>query len=247
MTDDWDFYAVRVDDKPGSIYVDLGAERIAPDADLRHMAYIRLFMRQPRPDGLSSQEEYETLIAIEDALTAGLCGPSAAYVGRCTSDGCRDFYFYISVPGSWSRRVDDELSDFDGYEFETGVLEDPDWSTYFRFLLPSETDRHRIQKRRACEALEHRGDKLINAREIDHWCYFPDDPSLRAFVAEALETGFAVRKISVGNSGQLRHCAQVWRSDVPAYDQINDVTLPLFESARKHGGEYDGWECRVDA
>lgn len=247
MTDDWDFYSLRVDDKPASIYVDLGAERAPPDARLRFLACLRLFMRQPRSDGLSSREEFETLIAIEDALTADLCGPDTAYVGRCTSNGCRDFYFYVATSETWETRVDDLLERFTGYEYETGFREEADWSTYFSFLLPGEIDRQRIENRRVCAALEKRGDNLTEAREIDHWSYFPDEPSLRAFVAEAIDLGFAVRVVSAGDSGDPRFCAQLWRRDVPSYDRIDEVTVPLFEAARKHGGEYDGWECRVES
>lgn len=48
ITDDWDFYFLQVDDKPASIY------DFAPNPKLPYMAYIRLHMREPRTDGLSS-------------------------------------------------------------------------------------------------------------------------------------------------------------------------------------------------
>lgn len=51
MTDDWDFYAARVDDRPASIFVDLGAAQAAPVETLPLRAHVRLFMNSPRPDG----------------------------------------------------------------------------------------------------------------------------------------------------------------------------------------------------
>jgi hypothetical protein len=39
----------------------------------------------------------------------------------------------------------------------------------------------------------------------------------------------------------------VWRVDVPAYSNIDEITLPLFEAAERYGGEYDGWESPVEA
>src|SRR5579872_1803610 len=53
-----------------------------------------VYMRSPRDDGLSSDEEAPTLYKIEDAL-AGLLGNSGAkLVGRITGGGRREFYFY---------------------------------------------------------------------------------------------------------------------------------------------------------
>ena len=61
MSDDWDFYFCSVDNKPASIFVDLGIAKEAPMAEYSVMAYVRTHMQAPRDDGLSSQVEFETL------------------------------------------------------------------------------------------------------------------------------------------------------------------------------------------
>src|SRR5690606_18463753 len=95
MSVDWDFYLCRVDGDPASIFVDLGLARDAPVNDRPHMAYVRVYMQSPRPDGLSSQEEFDALVRLENSLTSALSADNATiYVGRNTSGGCRDFYFY---------------------------------------------------------------------------------------------------------------------------------------------------------
>jgi hypothetical protein len=246
MTDNWDFYALRVDGEPASIFVDLGIQVSAPVASLSHMAYIRLYMNEPRADGLSSQEEFERLIEIEDAIGASLCSEEVGYVGRNTSGGCRDFYFYVSRPEDWQSRVDRLLSSFSNYKYEIGTREDPGWTTYLNFLLPSAADRQRIENRRVCEALERNGDKLVAKREIDHWSYFPNLASAEAYLTEIRQAGYQVRAMPERDEDTLHFSVQVWRIDVPSYDNINDVTLPLFEASARHGGEYDGWECPVE-
>ena len=245
MTDDWDFYFLRVDDKPASIYVDLGAHRSAPNPKLPHMAYVRLHMREPRDDGLSSQGEFDALVAVEDALKATLVDADTDYVGRCTTNFCRDFFFYVSHPEAWPMRIAACMRSFSGYQYEVDTREEPDWSSYLSYLYPSDADRQTIQNRRVCEALERHGDKLSDAREIDHWAYFADPQSLNAYVAEAQDLGFKVRVVSAPDEMRNNHCAQLWRSDIPAFHTIDDVTLPLFDLAAKHGGEYDGWESIV--
>lgn len=243
MTNNWDFYFLQVDDKPASIYVDLGVHDSAPNPKLPHMAYVRLHMKEPRDDGLSSQTEFDTLIAVEDALKP-LVDKETEYVGRCTTNSCRDFFFYISRPQTWATRVAFVMHAYGDYQYETGTREEPDWSSYLTYLYPSDADIQTIKNRHVCEALEGKGDKLSVPRELDHWAYFPDTDSLNSYVAEAGQLGFKVRAISSDGS-RNDHCAQLWRIDIPAFNSIDDVTLPLFYLAAKHLGEYDGWESII--
>jgi len=247
MSDHWDFYALRVDDQPASIFVDLGIHPWVPMKDLPYSAYVRIFMCQPKPDGLSSSDEFDALIAIEDALESRLCSDSVQYVGRNTSNGCRDFFFYVASQAAWATEVADALSAFGSYTYECGSREDPDWRTYLDFLFPGPLSRQRIDNRHVCEALESHGDPLLVAREIDHWCYFPDETSAAAYLAEVEALGFQVRARHSSDADSPEVGAQVWRMDVPSHENINEVTLPLFEAASRHGGRYDGWECRVEA
>ncbi|WOB07693.1 DUF695 domain-containing protein [Piscinibacter gummiphilus] len=248
MTEHWDFYPLRVDNKPASTFVDLGIAESAPLAHLPHMAYVRLHMNDPRPDGLSSREEFDALVRVEDALQQALCNEGVGYVGRCTTNACRDFYFYIANAQGWDARVQQAMDGIDDeYEFSCGTRPDADWSVYFNFLSPGEEDRQCMENRQVCAALERHGDTLTIAREIDHWAYFSSDERMRAYVAEVATQGFQLRVARDDVEGERSHCAQVWRIDVPAYDEIDKVTLALFDAARRHDGDYDGWECPVEA
>lgn len=248
MTEDWDFYPLRVEGKPASIFVDLGIAEAAPLAHLPHMAHVRLYMNDPRPDGLSSREEYDALVRVEDALEKALCSEVVGYVGRCTSNGCRDLYFYVADPKGWENKVQQAMDGVeDEYEFASGARLDADWSTYFSFLTPGEEDRQCMENRKVCRALEEHGDPLIVAREIDHWAYFPRDEDRGAYLQEVMALGFQLRGTSSDGEVERPHCARVWRIDVPSYDQIDGVTLSLLDAAKRHHGDYDGWECPVEA
>lgn len=246
MTDNWDFYSLLVDGEPASIFVDLGIHAAAPMSSHPYMAYIRLYMNQPRPDGLSSKEEFDALINIEEAIEEHLCGEGVGYVGRNTSGGCRDFYFYVATVEDWHSKVERVLSEFKSYKYDVDTREDAGWLTYLDFLFPGKVDRQKIENRRVCQVLEQHGDKLTAKREIDHWSYFPSAEAVDAYLAEVSVNGFQVRSRPVSDEGEFRFGAQVWRVDLPAFDNIDDVTLPLFEAAARHGGEYDGWECPVE-
>lgn len=246
MSDKWDFYFLRVDDKPASIFVDLGIASEAPIKALPFMAYIRVYMQRPSADGLSSQEEFDGLSAIEDAIKAVLTGgDGTVYVGRNTCDGARDFYFYAAQGRDWDSRAKAFMKAFASYEFDAGCRADPEWSTYFEFLYPSDANRQRIENRRVCDALQESGDTLTGEREIDHWAYFPSASIRSAFVEQASRLGFLLRSMSEPEKPGDCYGVRLCRVDIPSFDGIDDVTLPLFELATALGGEYDGWETAV--
>jgi hypothetical protein len=241
-SDDWDFYYCRVDDKPASIYLDLAAIEEAPKASLPCMAYIRLSMREPRPDGLSSQAEFGTLCALEDHLVATLINDGVQYLGRCTTNACRDFVFYIAHAQAWPTHVAASMQAFPDYSYEVGTREDPEWSTYTGYLYPGERDLQIIQNRRVCQLLEERGDALQAPREIDHWLSFASPQALANYVQAVAPQGFAVRSQASEPDEAGRYSLQLWRTDVPGYSAINEVALPLFDLARASEGVYEGWE-----
>src|SRR5690606_39452416 len=55
--EEWEFYFSNVNDKLGSIFVDLGLRKVAPLTDKTNVVWISIKMNTPREDGLSSQEE----------------------------------------------------------------------------------------------------------------------------------------------------------------------------------------------
>jgi len=242
----WDFYFLRVDGQPASIYLDLGWGGEAPPPAFPVMAYVRVLMRAPRPDGLSSQEEFDDLIAVEDRLVAALtAGGAAIYVGRNTSGGCRDFYFYAPAGTAWEERASLAMGAMPDYRFQAGQRPDPEWSVYREFLYPGPRERERMQNRSVCQALEHDGDALSAPREIDHWACFPDAATRDAFVRRAGELGFLLREQDDGDAEHPECMARIYRVDVPAREGIDEVCLPLFDLAEECGGHYDGWECPV--
>lgn len=245
MTDNWDFYFLRVDDQPASIFLDLGAFEHAPDPALPNMAYVRLYMQTPRDDGLSAQEEFDALMTLEDHLTSALQNDTTAYVGRCTTDGSRDFFFYVAKPEDWSTRVAKALEHYPEYEFDVGSREDEDWGLYFGYLYPSAMDMQCIQNRRVCDVLERDGDALKMPRPIDHYAYFKTAAQADAFAEAALAMDFEIKGRGEPSDTHDEYGVHLMREDTPSLERIDDITLPLFELAQTHEGEYDGWECPI--
>ncbi len=246
LSDNWDFYFYTIDEKLASVFLDLGIADGAPLKEYQNLAYDRVFMNQPRADGLSSNDETDFLNTLEDQLESTLSADDASvYVGRSTCDGYRDFYFYASDTNDWSSTVTEVMSEFPSYKFEQGSRPDDDWELFFDFLFPSEMNWQVIQNRRVCENLENKGDSFNEEREIDHWAYFPDQESLKAFETKVLDLGFKLCGYTGVEEEQREFGIHVSKVDLLSYETIDDITLPLFDLAKELGGEYDGWTTSV--
>lgn len=243
MPQNWDFYFCQVDGKPASIFLDLAQ---APRPELPCMAYLRLFLRSPRPDGLSSDEEAPALDRIEDALGASLkdCG-DAVFVGCNTSDGLRDLIFYAGDGSACERRLAAVMRQFPGYKFETGSRPDPEWRVYRCFLYPDASQRQSMQNRRVYAALQLQGDPLTQPREIDHWIYFPDAYARSVFIDDCRAHGFQVRTMREPDKACAQYGVRLYRSDSPDPATFDAVTRLLIELAEATNGEYDGWETQI--
>jgi regulator of RNase E activity RraB len=246
MSDNWDFYFCTIDEKVASIFLDLGIADSAPLEEYQAMAYVRVFMNQPREDGLASNDETDSLNSLEDCVESALTADDAAlYVGRSTCDGYRDFFFYARDAENWPSAVAEAMAEFPSYKIEQGSREDEDWVLFFDFLYPSEMNWQVIQNRRVCENLDDKGDAFKKAREIDHWAYFPNKESLEAFEQTVVDLGFKVCGYTGEEEDQNEYGIHISKVDLPTFDTIDDITLPLFDLAKELGGEYDGWTTTV--
>ncbi|MEN0056460.1 MAG: DUF695 domain-containing protein, partial [Mucilaginibacter sp.] len=102
----WEFYFSNVDDIIGSFNIDLGLIKVAPIESYVNLLWISVKMNNPKGDGLSSTEESNILYQIEDVLINLIIKKhQAVYTGRLTSNGKRDFYFYLAKPFLYDKNV----------------------------------------------------------------------------------------------------------------------------------------------
>lgn len=241
MSDLWNFYALRVDNEPASIFVDLGIAKDAPLASFPNMAYLRVRMNNPRPDGLSSQEEFDTLVEIEDRVAQQIkLSDQSIYVGRNTSSGNRDFYFYTR-DHSIEDTLREIMANWPDYAFQMGERVDEDWSTYWQFLYPSPADFQRMGNRDVVNQLLDHDDQIDIPRKIDHFAVFVTPDGRDAFARHLTLEGYAISETTDAGDDTFK----IAFDKVDRPDQIDDVTIDLLNNARQNGGEYDGWGCTI--
>lgn len=245
MSDTWDFYFANVNDEFASLFVDLGLAEVVPDAGRPWLLWTWVYLNAPSEEGMSTSEEAPRLDAIEEALMEAVEGATAGeLVGRITTAGRREFYFYGPTHIGFEEAVARTMRRFESYRFDSGVEQDPEWNHYLRVLYPSPHDAQRIKNRHVIEVLTENGDQLEKPRIVAHWAYFPSAAARAGFVTEARKHNFVVT--SEHNVEEPGHpqpfCAQLERIDPVDWGSINEVTIELFDLAEAHGGEYDGWE-----
>ncbi len=249
MSETWEFYFTRIEDKPASLLVDLGIHPHVPLADKSQLVWIDLHLQEFQADGFSTQSESERLASLEDQLTAAMLHQAdALFVGRITTDGRREYYFYTADSASAQAVAAEALSAWADYHWETHCQADPDWRQYLEFLYPNLQDWQRIKNRRVIEQLKRHGDRLDRPRAVSHWAYFVDADSRQQFVNSIEQYGF-----SVHNQGQVQetdspysHFASFERIDAVDWDSMNRITLELTALATAVAGVYDGWETSVE-
>ena len=180
---DWTFYFSNVNDKLSSIATDLNLVSIAPVGGQEYIFYVSIKMPNPKANGLSSNEDAEELWKIEDEIMNVFESSKVNYthVGRLTSDGMRDLFFFCENTRFMEEQVSIAMKSFPNYTFDTGHKSDKDWKGYFDFLYPLPRQMQQIQNKRVLEQLQKSGDDLTKPREVFHWIYFKTQNELDQF------------------------------------------------------------------
>ena len=244
MSDNWDFFFTTVEEAPASISVDLGLSQTAPDPERPSLGWIWIYMEHPREDGMPSQPESERLSSIEVHLCARLEERvDAVYVGRATTRGRRELYFYVADDAPFLEVAKEALADGPVVRAEQGLRDDAEWTFYFESLFPTAEELELIQNRRTVFALQERGDQLDQPHDVHHWFSFDARKDRAAFVKQLPEGRYRVAASpDVKDDERTRYRVHLVGRHAVDWETVNDVVLGLLDAAHKSRGVYDGWE-----
>ena len=248
LPQNWDFFMCRIEGAPASIRTNLALIEVAPLEGLSQRLQFYIKMQNPRPDGLSSNEEYPILCDIEDAIGEKAEATGAVLAGVVKSEGFLELWFYTQNAEALAKTCEDALQTFEGYQSGYNIAEDPEWEDYFDFLYPDEFSYQTMQNRKVLMQLEKNGDKMEVPREIDHFFYFKEAAQQQAFAKEAEAKGFKVRfnndefvEERKAEGKEYPYMVEATREDSPL--AIDDIVWDLLELASPFEGNYDGWGC----
>jgi hypothetical protein len=228
---------------PVSIAVDLALDGRAPLADRPRLARVRYALQAPRADGQPGPAEAEALARVEDLLAAALAPAGAVYAGRVTLAGFREHLFYLPDAVGVTAELGGVQAQVAEYVLELAGEDDPAWQAYRQELFPTPRAHRWLLDRRAVEALVRRGDKVAEARPVDHQASFPTAEAREAFAAEAAGQGFEPVDRRDDGPPPNGFGVDLRRADPVTLQHVHGVAWGLCEVAARHGGAYDGWEA----
>jgi uncharacterized protein (TIGR01619 family) len=247
IEDHWEIYVTYVDDNPAVILVNIGVAQIAPLEDKPSLVWLWVHVQNPDEEGFPSEDEDMKLNEIEDAVTESVDLGNTQYVGRITSDGRREFYFYTNDPEQFRQAATAAMSSAPEYEFEIDEADDEGWQHYLDVLYPSPEDFQQIHNQHVISRLYDAGDSLTEPRPVDHFANFQSETDRESFIVAAAELGYEAvsRPERSEEETEFPFAVGLLRVDIVDAETIDRITLELFELARQYDGEYEGWGSKV--
>jgi hypothetical protein len=145
---DRDFYQANIDGKISSIYLNLDAYTEVDASEYSKLCWLFIRLKVEREDELSHDDEYSELTDYEDNLIENLSGDSIQFVGRITTNGMRQFYFYAVDSFDFELAIEVFLDKESSCQYQFGSRRNPGWSQYKNVLYPGKYGLHQIKERR---------------------------------------------------------------------------------------------------
>lgn len=241
MSDNWNTYFTFIDNKPASILLDLNPWADGVNEMLVHLYRLRIILNEPNENGLTCDKEAVALYAIEDSIHDSV-DSNYMFVGRITTDGRRDFFYYTdSVDGSELEVISAKF--LENYKHSINLIEEQEPRVFYHeFLYPNKSDWHRMVNRQLVDKLIELGDNLEISRIVKHWIYFSSAESCNLFEEKVQKDGFHIEDhVTQDNKYSLR----ISKNDSVQLHSISGVTDYLVSIAQEFNGDYDGWETEV--
>lgn len=243
--DAWRMYFAEMGGLPASIVFNDGIAKRLSDLPLTHAMKIRIPLKSPRGDGMTTREEAGPVNQLDETFDKIITAHGGEYLGRVTNNGVR---WVLALIPAGPREMETALNAAAaeaGYAAEIHVEPDPEKSVYWQDLYPTEDDRQVMVDMEVQSALQQQGDDPAKPREIGHWVYFREETAAQAFAGWARETGYRVDSVA-----PPQEAAPLWLVRMAHHGtlQLNDISghsLTISRRAREAGGQYDGWESPV--
>lgn len=241
---DWDTYVLYIKNRPVSVMVDLSFGQSPEAKQHPNVILVSVPLVKVQEDGLPVFSELKKLDSLETLLINGLRDKlSAVYTGRHTSNGKRDFYFYSNDTLNAHLHVTDLVSTFNPYRANVLVAADKDLSHYLNVLYPTQVELQRIYNRRMIMHLRNAGDVLNAPRKVSHFIFFKTEKDRKSFALTVQDNRFTIEHFNDEKAVKDRpYSLEISRADRVDEDNIEEVSLYLWELALKYGAKYDGWE-----
>ncbi|TWT25125.1 DUF695 domain-containing protein [Planomicrobium sp. CPCC 101110] len=247
MSEYWNAYVDLIDGKPASIVLDMEVSQELDMEEYKNAFAVRLPLKKPNEDGLHAGAEADRLTIVEEELLEAAELKGYANVGKLTTDGNRDIFFYSPHEEEEELAlIANRLYFLAGYEVEVFKLEETQsWDFYFEFLYPDSFQFQHMGNHEVLETLAMSGDDLEAPRRVEHFVLFQSEKTMKRFADSIQQEGFTIEEGSFEKDDEGNYVMCISRVDFVTYNAIDELTDFLVEISARYQGEYDGWETVV--
>lgn len=248
MVDAWQIYATPYAPQMAFVSFNQGYADAA-DTDSREVfLVVDLTLKQPRADGLSSNEEFDALSVVEEKLEAALAPVSAVEVGRRTSGGHRIFYYYVSGAEAAAITAVAGVATASDYALKPSWAPDPHKDGFWKQVYPDADGLQVMGDLSVLNTLDKNHDDTDAPHAVDHWSYFASDDAARKFAQWARQAGYAkvaVKRAHPGGDAKARVEVTFTHHGTMRLRDIAGHSVAIGRAATRFGGRYDGWETAI--
>ena len=94
------------------------------------------------------------------------------------------------------------------------------------------------------ELLEKQGDAHEIERDVSHWAHFERENDRDSFKLEIFRLGYSINGEHFTHEVK-KYCLSFKKKQAVTPNEIDESVVELFQMAKRHHGEYDGWETQV--
>lgn len=237
---DWDIY--YNDNKDASTHVNKAYKKLAPIKTMPTLARVKIKMKNPRVDGLSTEHESEFfnkfVLPIANTCNAN---NNAIHVAHYTGGGKWIVYFYCDDIDLFKETVRDVLAGFADFQYDIDFQEDKEWKVYSE-LYPTERQFRSTSNLRLILQLVQLGVDLSQPREVEHTLFFRTKADRNRFVKTIKKQGFTVcDKFHENSLKSYPYGLEISRVDKVDWKSADEHEFQLMEIAKQHHGFHDGW------
>ncbi len=243
MSDNWGHFFAQIGDHRASFVFDDGISSEINELPDMLSVWIKLPLREWNEQGLTTDDESVRLGDLEDQIEKALTASGGMLLGRVTYNRNRHL---MALSRDHSIRTSlQSIALRAGYESEITVDEDPQRDIYWRDLYPTDEDRQVMNDMAVLNSLAENGDQTDQRREVDHWTYFTDRKSAKAFAKWAKAARYKNVAVEQANDDGSTFVVRTRHIGAMLLNEITSHTLAHHRKAVEFAGRYDGWETFV--
>ena len=173
--------------------------------------------------------------------------PELLYAGHIFTEGHLKLYFYCDETTALFGVLDQFKEDIE----EITVQEDPNWDTYFDFLLPSPLEMKLNMTEEILSMLLQNGRDLADTYLVEHTFHFAEEPQMFQFMEEVNLSDLSYNTISYSSAPMIfededdnegLYIAKIEQEMTLDNEDIFRYVEQFERLAEKFSGEYVGWE-----